>query len=70
MDTMRLCAQCHTPLPADVPAALGRVVPLSKDDIANFASTFKRGSHISKLWTYYVEGGRASGLLPEEWELL
>jgi L-ribulose-5-phosphate 4-epimerase len=51
-------------------AALGRVVPLTKDDIANFASTFKRGSHISKLWTYYVQGGRASGLLPEEWELL
>lgn len=51
-------------------AALGRVVPLSKADIEGFASRFKRKSHIAKLWTYYVETGRAAGLLPEEWELL
>ena len=51
-------------------AALGRVAPLTKTDIDNFAATFKRGSHISKLWTYYIEGGRATGLLPKEWDLL
>lgn len=51
-------------------AALGRVVPLTKADIENFAKTFKRTWHISKLWTYYVEGGRACGFLPEEWQLL
>jgi L-ribulose-5-phosphate 4-epimerase len=51
-------------------AALGRVVPLTRTDIDNFAISFKRNSHISKLWTYYIEGGRASGLIPEEWNLL
>jgi ribulose-5-phosphate 4-epimerase/fuculose-1-phosphate aldolase len=51
-------------------AAIGRVAPLTKTDIDAFARTFKRRSHVSKLWTYYIDTGRASGLLPREWELL
>ena len=51
-------------------AAIGRVVPLSKEDIYGFSHGFKRKSHISKLWTYYIDNGRVSGLLPREWDLL
>ena len=50
--------------------AIGRVAPLSKEDIYGFAATFKRRSHVSKLWTYYIDTGRVAGLLPREWELL
>ena len=50
-------------------AALGRPVPLSAAEIADFLRDFHRARHIAKLWKYYVGRGRDSGLLPEEWKL-
>jgi L-ribulose-5-phosphate 4-epimerase len=50
-------------------AALGRVLPLSADEIAGFLRDFKRDRHVAKLWKYYVGRGRARGLLPANWSL-
>ncbi|MDB5595630.1 MAG: ribulose-5-phosphate 4-epimerase-like epimerase or aldolase [Hyphomicrobiales bacterium] len=50
-------------------AAIGKVVPLTERDIAAFARDFKRVPHVAKLWKYYVEGGRTSGLIPKDWAL-
>ena len=50
-------------------AAIGKVRPLSDKDISAFQRDFKRVPHIKKLWKYYTEGGKSSGLLPEDWEL-
>jgi L-ribulose-5-phosphate 4-epimerase len=50
-------------------SALGKVIPLSADEIAGFLHDFKRDRHIAKLWKYYVGRGRARGLLPEGWSL-
>jgi L-ribulose-5-phosphate 4-epimerase len=51
-------------------AMLGRVRPLSEDDMESFARYFLRDRHIKKLWRYYVETGQASGLIPSDWPLL
>ena len=48
---------------------LGRVLPLTAEEIASFSKDIKREKHINKLWTYYVGCARAQGLLPEEWNL-
>ncbi len=50
-------------------ASLGRPIPLSTAEIADFLRDFDRARHIAKLWKYYVGRGRASGLLPTDWEL-
>jgi ribulose-5-phosphate 4-epimerase/fuculose-1-phosphate aldolase len=50
-------------------AMLGRVVPLTAAEIAAFQADFDRDRHVAKLWTYYVAGGRAKGLLPADWLL-
>jgi len=50
-------------------ATLGNVVPLTTDEIAAFERDFKRDRHIAKLWKYYVGRGRASGLLPADWDI-
>ncbi len=50
-------------------ASLGSVIPLSADEIAGFLRTFDRSRHIAKLWKYYIDRGRASGLLPTAWTL-
>ena len=50
-------------------AALGRVLPLSADEIAGFLQDFKRDRHVAKLWKYYVGRGCARGLFPESWSL-
>jgi ribulose-5-phosphate 4-epimerase/fuculose-1-phosphate aldolase len=50
-------------------ALLGKPVPMSAKEIADFQATANRNHHVGKLWTYYVTGGRAKGLLPKEWEL-
>lgn len=50
-------------------ASLGPVVPLTAAEIANFHNEFNRARHIDKLWEYYVGRGRASGVLPADWEL-
>ncbi len=48
-------------------ALLGRVVPLSADEIAAFLAGFDRARHVAKLWQYYVGRGRAGGVLPAAW---
>jgi L-ribulose-5-phosphate 4-epimerase len=50
-------------------AALGRAMPLSRAEIADFLADFDRASHVAKLWTYYVGIARAKRLLPEAWQL-
>jgi ribulose-5-phosphate 4-epimerase/fuculose-1-phosphate aldolase len=50
-------------------ASLGPVIPLTAAEIASFQSEFNRERHIDKLWEYYVGRGRASGLLPADWNL-
>lgn len=50
-------------------ASLGKVNPLSPEEIAAFMRDFDRSRHIAKLWKYYVGRGRASGLLPVAWRL-
>ena len=48
---------------------LGRVLPLTAEEIASFGQDIKRDKHINKLWIYYVGRALAQGLLPEEWNL-
>jgi len=50
-------------------ACLGKVVPLSADEIAAFERGFDRARHIAKLWKYYLGRGRARGLIPGDWPL-
>jgi L-ribulose-5-phosphate 4-epimerase len=51
-------------------AQLGKVLPLTKKEIADFTRTYRRtGPSRHKLWNYYVAGGRAKGLLPQDWDL-
>ena len=50
-------------------AAVGKVIPLSAAEMAAFRHDFERERHVAKLWKYYVGRGRASGLLPEAWDL-
>ena len=48
-------------------AQLGPLLPLSAAEIETFASRFKRGAHLEKLWAFYLDKGFASGLLPSDW---
>jgi L-ribulose-5-phosphate 4-epimerase len=49
-------------------AQLGRVLPLSRDELENFARGFRRKKHAMKLWNYYVKQGMANGVIPPEWQ--
>ncbi|MDB5754547.1 MAG: Methylthioribulose-phosphate dehydratase [Massilia sp.] len=48
---------------------LGKVKPLTADEIALFEKDLKREKHIGKLWTYYVGRARSLGLIEPEWTL-
>jgi L-ribulose-5-phosphate 4-epimerase len=48
---------------------LGKVRPLTGQEIELFGHDLKRDKHIPKLWTYYVGRGRAKGLLPTDWAI-
>jgi L-ribulose-5-phosphate 4-epimerase len=48
---------------------LGKVRPLSEEEIASFRTDLKRDRHIAKLWTYYTGRARTRGFLPQEWQL-
>jgi ribulose-5-phosphate 4-epimerase/fuculose-1-phosphate aldolase len=48
---------------------LGRVLPLTAEEIASFSKDIKRAKHINKLWTYYVGRALSMGLVPEDWNL-
>lgn len=49
-------------------AAIGKVRPLSPQDMASFAKEFKRQRHIDKLWRYYIGNGRKAGFIPADWD--
>jgi L-ribulose-5-phosphate 4-epimerase len=48
---------------------LGRVLPLSEAEIADFSASLGRDHFVHKAWTYYVTLGRGRGVLPKEWDL-
>ena len=48
---------------------IGRLAPLSEDDMESFAKYFKRGRHVDKLWRYYIESGQAAGVIPADWQI-
>jgi L-ribulose-5-phosphate 4-epimerase len=48
---------------------LGRVLPLTDAEIADFRSSLTRGHFVDKAWDYYVTLGRQHGVLPAEWEI-
>ncbi|GAB2922197.1 class II aldolase/adducin family protein [Paraburkholderia jirisanensis] len=50
-------------------ALLGRLLPLTDEEIALFEQDLKRDKHIAKLWIYYVGRARALGLLQPQWSL-
>jgi L-ribulose-5-phosphate 4-epimerase len=48
---------------------LGRVLPLTAEEMASFGDDIKREKHIGKLWTYYVGRALDMGLVPKDWNL-
>jgi len=48
-------------------ASLGKVKPLTEEEIASFAHSFRREHHVRKLWKYYAGGAIRDGLFPEGW---
>lgn len=48
---------------------LGRVLPLTEAEIADFSASLTRDHFVNKAWTYYVTLGRNRGVLPADWEL-
>ena len=50
-------------------ACLGYVRPLSTADLDLFEAELKRDRLVDKLWAFYVDGARRSGILPPELEL-
>jgi ribulose-5-phosphate 4-epimerase/fuculose-1-phosphate aldolase len=50
-------------------AVLGRVKPLTPEEMETFSKDLKRDRHVGKMWKYYVGRARAKGILPLEWRL-
>jgi ribulose-5-phosphate 4-epimerase/fuculose-1-phosphate aldolase len=48
---------------------LGRLAPLSEDDMDSFAKYFKRDRHVDKLWRYYIESWQTAGVVPTDWQI-
>ena len=48
---------------------LGRVLPLTDAEIADFSASLDRDHFVGKAWRYYLTLGRGRGVLPGEWEL-
>ena len=48
---------------------LGRLVPLSEEDMESFAKYFKRDRHVDKLWRYYIESWQTAGVVPTDWQI-
>ena len=42
--------------------------PLTEQDVYAIEGRELREHHIGKLWKYYVQNGRDSGLLPKDWK--
>jgi ribulose-5-phosphate 4-epimerase/fuculose-1-phosphate aldolase len=50
-------------------ASIGKVRPLSTADLDLFEAELKRDRLVDKLWAYYLDGSRRSGVLPDAFEL-
>jgi ribulose-5-phosphate 4-epimerase/fuculose-1-phosphate aldolase len=48
---------------------LGRVLPLTAAEIADFQASLNRDHFVGKAWDYYVTVARQRGVLPTEWEI-
>ena len=48
---------------------LGRALPLTEAEIADFRASLTRDHFVAKAWTYYVTLGRGRGVLPDGWDL-
>ncbi len=48
---------------------LGRVLPLTEAEIADFRASLTRDHFVGKAWDYYVSLGRKRGVLPADWTL-
>jgi ribulose-5-phosphate 4-epimerase/fuculose-1-phosphate aldolase len=48
-------------------AMLGKVMPLTAQEMDAFRGDFHREPHAAKLWSYYVGRGVEAGTLPESW---
>jgi L-ribulose-5-phosphate 4-epimerase len=48
---------------------LGRVLPLTAEEIADFCASLDRDHFVRKAWNYYLTLGRGRGVLPKDWEL-
>ncbi len=48
-------------------SALGKVIPLSPDEIAAFLHRFDRHAHVAKLWKYYLGRAIDGGAVPGDW---
>jgi ribulose-5-phosphate 4-epimerase/fuculose-1-phosphate aldolase len=48
---------------------LGRVLPLTPAEIADFQASLTRDHFVGKAWGYYVTVARKHGVLPEGWEI-
>lgn len=48
-------------------AALGNVIGLTHEEMADFLSRFNRSAHIGKLWKYYLGRGVDAGAVPAPW---
>jgi len=48
---------------------LGRALPLTEAEIADFRASLTRDHFVAKAWTYYLTLGRGRGVLPDGWDL-
>jgi ribulose-5-phosphate 4-epimerase/fuculose-1-phosphate aldolase len=48
---------------------LGRVRPLSREEIEGFEQDLNRDKHVAKLWRYYVGRARTSGRIGKDWSV-
>ena len=46
---------------------IGKPIPLSAEETAEFAANFKRDKHAVKLWRYFLGRGLDSGAIPRDW---
>lgn len=48
-------------------ATLGKIKPLTAQEMEAFREDFDRPRHVAKLWSYYVGKGEADGVIPPQW---
>lgn len=48
-------------------ATLGKIKPLTSQEMDAFRADFDRPRHVAKLWSYYIGKGQAGGVIPPQW---